>query len=712
MPKTFVKTAAVLLIAALVIAYFVLDVERYLTLQSLKEQKHALDQYYQSSPSRVVAIYAAVYILTTGLSLPGAALLTLAGGTVFGFWMGLLVVSFASTIGATCSFLAARFLLRDAIQGRFGDSLRRINGGVEQEGSFYLFTLRLIPVFPYFVVNVAMALTPIRTQAFFIVSQIGMLPGTAAYVNAGTQLGQITSLKGILSTETILSFAALGLVPLISKKIIDRIRRKRRTKVFKVPSRFDYNVVIIGGGSAGLVSSYIAATVRAKVALIEKHRMGGECLNTGCVPSKALIRTAKLLHDVKHAQYYGVQRAELDCDFADVMERVQRVIRKVEPHDSTERYTSLGVECINGQATIRTPYEVAVGGRILTTKSIIVATGARPVIPKIVGLDNVPHCTSETIWGLRTCPKRLLVLGGGPVGCELGQAFQRLGSQVTIVEMADRILSTEDTDAATFITGRFEKEGVTILTSHKAKQFMSQGDGHALICEHNAKDVQVRFDVVLLALGREAAVKGFGLEELGVDISDQGTITADDFMRTNYPNIYVCGDVAGPYQFTHVAAHQAWYAAINALFSPFKAFRADYRAIPWATFTDPEVARVGLNETDARQKGIPYEVTHYAIDDLDRAIIESEDHGFVKVLTVPRKDKILGVTIVGARSSEYIAEFVAAMKHGFGLKKILGTVHIYPTFAEANKYAAGWWWQTRAPERLFRFFKKMHEWRR
>lgn len=483
-------------------------------------------------------------------------------------------------------------------------------------------------------------------------------------------------------------------------------------KAFKKPHRFDYNIAVIGGGSAGLVSAYIAAAVKAKVVLIEKHKMGGDCLNTGCVPSKALIRSAKILHYAKRAKDFGFKKTTVEFNFAEVMERVQRVIKQVEPHDSVERYQGLGVEVLQAEAKIISPYEVEVDGKTISAKNIIVATGARPMVPPIPGLGDVGYLTSDTVWDLREQPKRLLVLGGGPIGCELAQSFQRLGSEVLLVQRGKHLLPREDVEVSEMVEARFREDGVQVLTGHSAQQFEMIDAQRVLVCECEGKEARVEFDQLLIALGRKANVEGFGLENLDVKIAPRGTIEADDFLRTNYPNIYVCGDVTGPYQFTHTAAHQAWYAAVNALFSPLKKFRVDYSVIPWATFTDPEVARVGLNELDAKEKNIAYEVSCYGIDDLDRAIADSDAHGLVKVLTVPGKDKILGVTIVGSHAGDLIAEFVTAMKHGLGLNKILGTIHIYPTLAESNKYVAGVWKRQHQPEALLRWVARFHAWRR
>ena len=706
------KIILVIIIVALIAGFFIFDLGHYFSLEFFKSQQQSIDAYYQANPLQTVLIYSAIYVVVTALSLPGAAIMTLAGGAIFGLLWGTVIVSFASSIGATLAFLVARFILRDTVQNRFGQSLKAINRGVERDGAFYLFTLRLVPAFPFVVINLVMALTPIRTLTFYWVSQVGMLAGTVVYVNAGTQIAQIESLSGILSPGLIFSFVLLGVFPLIAKKTVDFIKARKTLRQYEKPNSFDRNLVVIGAGAAGLVTSYIAATVKAKVSLIEKHKMGGDCLNTGCLPSKALIRSAKFLSHVKRAKELGFKSASADFDFAEIMERVQRTIKKVEPHDSVERYTGLGVDCIIGEAKITSPYTVEVGGRTLSTRNIVIAAGAKPFVPPIEGIEDVGYLTSDNVWELRELPRRLIVLGGGPIGSELTQAFARFGSKVTQVEMLPRIMSKEDPDIAEMVAARFRAEGIEVLTEHKAKRCIMENDRKVLICEHDGNDVRLEFDQLLVAVGRKPNTTGYGLEELGIPTTQSGTVETNEYLQTLFPNIYAVGDVAGPYQFTHVGAHQAWFAAVNALFGSVKKFRADYSVIPWCTFTDPEVARVGLNEQEAKEQGIDYEVTTYGIDDLDRAIAEEEAHGVVKVLTVPGKDKILGVTIVGEHAGDLIAEYVAAMRHGLGLNKILGTIHIYPTLAEANKYAAGEWKKAHKPENVLGWLEKFHTWMR
>jgi len=701
-------------IVVLVGAFFAFGGQRYLTLEALRAHQEAAQRAFLSHPWQSALAYFLVYVAVTGLSLPGAAVLTLFGGAVFGLLWATVIVSFASSIGATLAFLASRFLLRDWVQGRFGDKLKPINDGVAREGAFYLFALRLVPAFPFFVINLVMGLTPIRAWTFYWVSQLGMLAGTIVYVYAGTQLAEFR-----LSAGLVAAFTVLGLFPLAAKKALEAIKARRVYAPWagQKPRQFDRNLVVIGAGSSGLVAALIAAAVKAKVTLVEKHRMGGDCLNTGCVPSKALIKTARVLAMIRRAKEYGLKHAGAEFDFAEVMERVQRVIRTIEPHDSVERFEGLGVECVHGEAKIASPWIVEIQKpdgttQVLTTRAIVIAAGARPFVPPIPGIEQTGYTTSDTVWALRELPRRLVVLGGGPIGCELTQAFQRLGAQVTQVEMLPRLLIREDPEIAALVESRLRAEGVDLRVGHKAKEFRVEDGRKVLICEHDGRDLAIEFDGLLVAVGRVANTSGYGLEELGIPVTKARTVETNEFLQTRYPNIYACGDVAGPYQFTHTGSHQAWYAAVNALFGSVKKFRADYSVIPWATFTDPEVARVGLNETEAKERNVPYELTVYGLDDLDRAIADEEAHGVVKVLTVPGKDRILGVTIAGEHAGDLIAEFIAAMRHGIGLNKILGTIHIYPTLAEANKFAAGVWKRAHAPQKLLGYVERFHAWLR
>ena len=715
-PKRSLWIVAGLLAVVAVLLYRHFGLGALLTLDSLKASRDTLAALYAERPLFTVAAFFCIYVLVTALSFPGATILTLAAGAMFGLGVGLVVVSFASSLGALLAFLAARYLLRDAVQSRFGKQLGPINEGMARDGVFYLLTLRLVPLFPFFVVNLLAGLTPIGAGRFYWVSQLGMLAGTVVFVNAGTQLAAIRQSSDVLSPALLGSFVLLGVFPLIAKAVVAALQRRKVYARWQKPASFDRNLIVIGAGAGGLVTSYIAAAVKAKVTLIEGHKMGGDCLNFGCVPSKALIRSAKLATQLREAETLGLRGVTGTVDFAAVMARVQRVIHSIEPHDSVERYGALGVDVVQGQARITSPWSVEIttadGKRSLTTRSIVIATGARPLIPPIPGLAEIGCLTSDTVWGLTELPRRLVVLGGGPIGCELAQSFARLGAAVTQVEMAPRVMLREDPEVSALVAESLQADGITVLTGHQAVRCEQVNGVKRLIAQRGDAEVAVEFDALLCAVGRAPRVEGFGLEELGIPLTPRKTIATDAHLQTLYPNIYAVGDVAGPYQFTHTAAHQAWYAAVNALFGRFKKFKVDYSVIPWATFTDPEVARVGLSETEAHEQGIAFEVTRFDLHELDRAITDEATRGFIKVLTVPGKDKILGATIVGEHAGDLLAEYVLAMKHGLGLNKILGTIHTYPTLAEANKYVAGEWKRAHAPQKLLAWVQRFHAWER
>lgn len=715
MRRVAVVAAVVLLIAGAYLS----GLDELLTLEGLRGARAALQGRLAATPVAFAAAFFVLYVAVTAVSVPGATVMTLAAGALFGLGWGTLIVSFASSLGATLAFLASRYVLRETVERRFGKALQTVNAGVERDGVFYLLTLRLVPLFPFFAINLLFGLTRMRAGTFYGVSQLGMLAGTVVYVNAGTELARVSTLADVGSVRLLGAFALLALFPWLARAGLRGWQASRVYARWQRPASFDRNLVVIGAGSAGLVTAYVAAAVRAKVTLIEANRMGGDCLNYGCVPSKALLRSAKLASEMRHAERYGLVSCSPEPSFRAVMARVHAIVKSIEPHDSVERYTSLGVEVIQGRARLVDPWTVEVkdgdaSTMRLTARSIVLATGARPIVPAVPGIEQSGYVTSDTVWErfaeLDEAPRRLIVLGGGPIGCELAQAFARLGSSVTQVEMAARLMAREDEDAAEVVRASLEHDGVTVLTRHKAVRCEIGPSNKALVVEQDGRERRIEFDELLCAVGRAARLEGYGLELLG--ISTKRTIVTNEYLETIYPNILAAGDVAGPYQFTHTASHQAWYAAVNALFGGVKRFKVDYSVIPWTTFVDPEVARVGLNEQEARERNVPYEVTRFDLAELDRAIAESATQGFVKVLTQPKRDKILGVTIVGAHGGELLAEFVLAMKHGLGLNKILGTIHTYPTLAEANKYAAGQWRRAHAPDRLLRWAERFHAWRR
>jgi len=700
----------VLLLIAAFASWFIFDLDRYFSLEYFVTRRDAFLQGFAQSPLLYIAVYFAIYVLVTALSIPGAAVMTLVAGAIFGTFLGVVIVSFASAIGATLAMLVARTLLREWVQRNYGNRLETINKGIEKDGLFYLFVLRMIPIFPFFAVNLLMGLTPIRMLPYYLVSQAGMLLGTIVYVYAGSQLAQVDTLGDFVSAELLLAFAAIGVLPLIARRIVAILKSRRHLRGFKKPKSFDDNLIVIGAGSGGLIASLIGATVKSRVTLIERHKMGGDCLNTGCVPSKTLIRSAKVAHTLRTADTYGLVPVPVQVDFANVMERVQAAIGKIEPNDSVERYTSLGVNCIMGEARFIDPWTVEVNGQRRTARNIVIASGGQPFVPPIPGLDKIRALTSDSFWELRELPERFVVIGGGPIGCELAQAMARLGSRVVIVNGLDRIMPREDPDVSAYMRKRMEAEGIAVLTNHNAREFT---DAHTLVAEStDGEQVTLKFDNVLIAAGRRPNLESLDIDKIGLELTARGTIAVNEYMQTNLPHIYTCGDVTGPYQFTHMASHQAWYAAVNALFGFLWKFKVDYKVVPWCTYTDPEVARVGLNETEAKAKDIAHEVTRFDFAESDRAIAEGADTGFIKVLTPPGSPQILGVTIVGLHAGELVSEYVLAIKNNLNLKKIMGTIHTYPTMAEINKFVASAWRRKHAPEKLLERVKRMHDFRR
>lgn len=713
------QTIVALCVVGMVAVFFACDLDRLLTLEQARSQVDALQAWKTAAPWQAMAAFFGVYVLVATLSLPGAAVLTLLAGAIFGLFWGIVLTSFASSLGATGAFLVARFVLREAVAARFGVRLAGIERGIARDGAFFLFALRLAPVVPFFVVNLLMGLTVLPARTFYWVSQAGMLAGTAVYVNAGLQLATLEGFGDVLSARLLVSFTLLGLFPWLARSALRRWRRRRVYAPWTRPRHFDRNLVVIGGGAAGLTSAYVAAATKASVTLVEAHEMGGDCLNHGCVPSKTLIKSSRLAYQLRTAGGYGVMTGPMHIDFKSVLARVRQVVADIAPHDSVARYKALGVDVVIGHARVVDPWTVDIaldggGCRRLTTRAIVIATGARPVVPAIPGLDETGYVTSDTLWDtLATfdhAPGRVVVLGGGPIGCELAQALARLGSRVTQVEMGPRILGREDDDVAALASAALASDGVEILAEHTASRCRRDGEDKYLVVEHGATRRHLPFDLLICAVGREARLSGYGLESLAVETAR--TIHTDEYLETLLPNVYAAGDVAGPYQFTHTAAHQAWYATINALFGDVWRFAANYSAVPWTTFIDPEVARVGLNEQDALAARIPFDVTRFDFADLDRAITDGATRGFVKVLTVPGKDRILGASIVGPHAGELLAEFVLVMRWNLGLGKLLATVHAYPTFAEANKYVAGAWRRQHAPARILGLLRRYHTWRR
>ena len=650
--------------------------------------------------------YAALYVAFAALSLPGAWTMSVAGGALFGPWIGVPLVSFSSTLGATVAMLLARTVFRDAVEARFPDFVARVNRGVARDGARYLFAARLTPLVPFFAVNLGVGLTRMRVSTFVLVTLVGALPIVILYVVAGQQFASIAAPQDILSARIVVALIALAAAPFAAKGLGAWRESRAALAAWPRPRRFDYNLIVVGAGSAGLVAAMIAAAARARVLLIEQGAMGGDCLNTGCVPSKALIRSAKLAHEGRRPEALGLT-GRLDPDFAAVMARVRAVVAKVAPHDSAERYRGLGAEVISARARLLDPWTVEVDGRRVTSRRIVVATGAEPILPPIPGLSDVAPLTSETLWALSERPARLLVVGGGAIGCELAQSFARLGSATTLIEGAPRLIAREDEEVREAMRALLAADGVAVIEGVAVAAF-ARGESECVA--HLADGGRIAFDRVVVAVGRRPRTRGFGLEELG--LLDGGRLVVDERLRTRLPTIYAAGDVLGQLQFTHAAGQYGVLAASHALLGPLKPGKARLSAFPMAIYTDPEIARVGLNETEARERGVRYETTRYDLSELDRAIADGADRGFVKVLTRPGKDRILGVTIVGARAGEMLGEFTLAMRHGLGLGAILNTIHPYPGWNDAARAVAGQWRRAHAPQWALRLSGRVFAWLR
>jgi pyruvate/2-oxoglutarate dehydrogenase complex dihydrolipoamide dehydrogenase (E3) component/uncharacterized membrane protein YdjX (TVP38/TMEM64 family) len=666
-----------------------------LTLANLQQHTARLRATIADHPLLSIAAYFALYIAATALSIPGAIILTLGAGALFGVIEGSILVSFASSIGASLAFLTARFLLRDGALARFPGLFARIDQGIARDGALYLLSLRLAPVVPFVAVNLLAGLTQLSLRRFYLASQIGMLPATLIYVNAGASLSTLGQHGAILTPRLIIGLLLLAALPIATPVLRTSITARRTYAGFTRPKHFDRNLIVIGAGAAGLVSAYVARAVRAKVTLIEAARMGGDCLNTGCVPSKALL----------HAARHG-------ADFATARAAAHAAISAIAPHDSVARYQSLGVDVRRGHATIETPWSVAINGETLSTRAIIIAAGAEPFVPPLPGLADSPFATSETLWDIDALPARLVILGGGPIGCEMAQAFARLGSQVTLVEMADRLMLREDDAVSAAMVTLLARDGVTIRTGHRAIAVDKHGDTFSLRTDHAGGIADIPFDRILVAIGRKPRVTGYGLERLGVPLGKSGTIETGEALQTRFPNIYACGDVAGPYQLTHMAGYQGGLAALNALLAPFWRFKPRYHAVPAVTYTSPEIARVGINEREAKAQAIAFEITHYEFSELDRAIAEGDTEGFITVLTRKGSDQILGATIVGTQAGEILTGFTLAMQHKLGLKKLMGAIYPYPTRCEAIRAVAGQWRQNHTSRRNLARLDHFHRWRR
>ena len=689
---------AVLITATACFFYF--DLSQYLTLESIKAHSGALHGKVQANPWWAAAVFCAVYAALTALSFPGTVVLTLLAGALFGLLEGTLLVSVASNVGALVAMLISRFMLRDWVQRRFGKQIAGINKGLAREGTFYLVSLRLIPLVPFVLLNPALGLTRINIWTFWWTTQLGMLPGHAIYVNAGEKLVGLRSLSGILSPSIIGTLVLLAVFPILATRLLTFYKARKVYRGWRKPKRFDCNLVVIGGGTGGLATARVAASLKARVSLVERERLGGLAMHDGGVPSKALCHVAN-----------RSQGQHSDEAFTEAMAQMRHLAEAARRDISVDQYRRLGVDVIQGEARISSPWTVDVGGRTLTTRAIVIATGSRPQIPSIPGLAAVEPMTSDTLWALSERPERLLILGSGADACEFAQAFQRLGCQVTLASEDERLLSQEDAEVSEMMAKVLTADGIEIWLGLKAQRVETTEGERRLICDDDeGNERSLPFDRVLLMLGQRADVEGLGLSKLRLECGDDGTLEADEYLATRYPNIYAVGSVAGPYGAPHVAEHQGWYAAVNALFGGLKRFVVSDRVTPRAIFTTPEIATVGLNEAEAHALKLEFETTRLDLSTHAGAVIAGAGQGYVKVITEHDTDRILGVTIVGDHASETIAGFVVAMKHKLGMNKLGKTVLVSPTQGEALRQVAEIWQRQHQSARMRAWAERFNRW--
>lgn len=700
----------VLFFVVATICFFWFDLEQYLTLEMIQAKSGALRDQVQAHPWWAGSVFFAAYVALTVMSFPGTVVLTLLAGALFGLVGGTLMVSFASNIGALFAMLISRFLLRDWIQRRFAKQIASINRGLERDGAFYLFSLRLIPLVPFVLLNPALGLTRVSMWTFWWTTQAGMLPGHAIYVGAGRQLARIREISDILSPSLIGTLALLAIFPLAATKLLTLYKARKVYSGWQKPKSFEHNLVVIGGGSGGLTAARIAASMKARVALVERERLGGAALHSGSVPARALMRAANLHHTLRQGGTLGI-RMHTEVDFAEVMRQVRRTLDEAQGQVTAESSKTAGLEMVRGSAQLTSPWSVQVGNRTLCSRAIVIATGSHAIIPPIPGLEEVEPLTCENVWDLQQRPERLLVMGGEANACELAQAFQRLGCQVTLVVEGDMLLASAEPEARQAVTDALCADGVQVLLKVSPQRFEVAESERRLVCSIDEQNRFLAFDQVLLALGREAHLHDLGLEKLKLSTREDGSLEVDEYLATRYPNIYAVGAVTGPDSSFQSAKHHAWYAAANGLFSGFRRFMVSDRVVPRVAFTSPEIASVGLTEAQAKLAELEYEVTMLDLDSLEAAQMSIGNSGFLKVLTERGRDRIIGVTLVGDGASETLAVFVLAMKHKLGLNKLRRTVHINPTLAEASLAVAEAWRRAHTAKRSQTWAARLHRWR-
>lgn len=692
------------------IAFFWFDLDKYLTLEMIQSRSGALRDQVHAHPWWAAGVFFTVYAGLTVMSFPGTVVLTLLAGALFGLVEGTILVSFASNIGALIAMLISRFLLQDWVQRRFAAQISSINRGLERDGSFYLFTLRLIPLVPFVLLNPALGLTRVGFWTFWWTTQLGMLPGNLIYVNAGRQLARVREISDILTPSMIGTLVLLAVFPLIATRLLTFYKGRKVYRGWEKPTMFEHNIAVIGAGNGGLAAARAAASMKANVALIERGQLGGAALQSGSVPARALMQAANLSHGLQHSSALG-RRLQPQVDFAHVMQQVRRTLDDAHSALATDIRKETAVTLIDGEAQLTSPWTVTVDGRTITSRAFVIATGSRPCLPEIPGIDAVEPLTCETLWALDERPERFLILGGNAAACELAQAFQRLGCQVTLAVDGGQLLEQEEPEAQLAILNALHADGVAVLLDHVPQRFEVDEDERRLLCAVGDDVTALPFDRVLIALGRRAHIDGLGLEKLQLNLRDDGSLEVDEYLATRYPNIYAVGAVTDPSCSTQSAIHNAWYAAANGLFAGIKRFVVNDRAVPRVAFTSPEVASVGLTEAQLKLTEQAYEVTQIDLDALEATQLGAGNTGMLKVLTERGRDRILGVTLVGEGASETLAVFVLAMKHKLGLNKLRRTVHINPTLAEVSLAAADAWRRSHSAKRPQSWVERLHRWR-
>jgi pyruvate/2-oxoglutarate dehydrogenase complex dihydrolipoamide dehydrogenase (E3) component/uncharacterized membrane protein YdjX (TVP38/TMEM64 family) len=723
----------------------------------LREWFVYFESYVKSLGTLGPVLVAVVYVLCTVAFVPASAL-TIGSGTLFGLKTGFIVVIIGANLGALCSFLLARSFLRQKVAtwAAGNAKFRALDQAIGRQDFKMVLLTRLTPVFPFVLLNYFLGLTAVRTGAYVLANLIGMLPAMFLFVYIGAATRD--ALAGDTADFYQQVFKYLGLAATIALLVVmTRIARKALREAEQAeegsvvlgkprldgryqPMPFDkmilegdihdrillgnchppgwvnptpsrkYNLVVLGGGTAGLVSAAGAAALGAKVALIERNLMGGDCLNVGCVPSKSLIRASRAWHEVLGGTRFGVSLAgEPKIDFAAVMARMRKLRADISEHDSVERFSKLGVEVFIDNGRFAGPNAIEVDGAKLQFDRAVIASGARAAVPTLPGLEESGFYTNETIFTLTELPRRVAVIGAGPMGCELAQSFQRFGSEVSLLTHGGEILPKEDGDAAAIVRRQMEEDGVRIVTGAELERVSATGSGKKLNLSVGDRKAEIECDAILVCIGRTPNLENLGLEEAGVRYTARG-VEVDARLRTTNPRIFAAGDICSRFKFTHAADAMARIVIANALFMARR--KVTDLVIPWCTYTDPEIAHVGYYEKDARVARFDVATITQPLHDVDRAILDGETEGFARVHYDKKTGRILGGTIVARHAGEMIGELTVAMAAKQSVGVLSSTVHPYPTQAEALRKIGDAYMRTKLTPLVKKLFARWLAWRR